>query len=125
MEDAWKLQLQALGAFIRSQRQLANLSLRELADLTHLSNAYISQIERGLHEPSVRVLKALAGALDLSADTLLAEAGLLEERRAAKDAEVRAATESAIRADPGLTEAQKEALLSVYRSYVARPEPGG
>ena len=123
MEDAWQLQLQALGAFIRSQRQLANLSLREVAALTHLSNAYISQVERGLHEPSVRVLKAIADALDLSADTLLAEAGLLEERRAAGDAEARAATEAAIRADPELTEAQKEALLSVYRSYVARPEP--
>src|ERR1700761_2488974 len=70
----------ALGSFIRSQRNLANLSLRELARRTELSNPYLSQLERGLHEPSVRVLKALAGALNVSAETLLAQAGLLGDR---------------------------------------------
>jgi transcriptional regulator with XRE-family HTH domain len=60
LDGPWKGQLQALGEFIRAQRKLANLSLREMADLTHVSNAYLSQIERGLHEPSVRVLRAVA-----------------------------------------------------------------
>ena len=60
VEDAWKAQIEALGGFIHTQRKLAQLSLRELADLTSLSNAYLSQVERGLHEPSVRVLKSIA-----------------------------------------------------------------
>lgn len=114
MNEAWKAQQQALGAFIRAQRQFANLSLRELAGLTDLSNAYLSQVERGLHQPSVRVLKAVASALNLSAETLLAQAGLLEE-----DVERAGGTEAAILADPALSDAQKEALLSVYRSFVA------
>jgi transcriptional regulator with XRE-family HTH domain len=75
--DPWTAQTEALGAFIRSQRKLANLSLRQLAELTSLSNPYLSQIERGLHQPSVRVLKLLSNALNVSAETLLAEAGRL------------------------------------------------
>src|ERR1039457_1385388 len=77
VSDPWPAQREALGAFIRSQRKLANLSLRQLAELTSLSNPYLSQIERGLHQPSVRVLKLLSTALNVSAETLLAEAGLL------------------------------------------------
>ena len=70
--DAWKAQHEALGAFIKAQRHVANLSLREMARLTDVSNAYLSQIERGLHQPSVRVLRSLAEALNVSAETLLA-----------------------------------------------------
>lgn len=117
MEDAWKGQMEALGDFIRTQRSLARLSLRELAGMTDLSNAYLSQVERGLHEPSVRVLKAIAEALDLSSATLLAQAGLLRDDEARpEDASVER-TEATIRADPTLSEDQKEALLAVYRSY--------
>jgi transcriptional regulator with XRE-family HTH domain len=115
VNDPWQAQLEALGAFIRSQRRLANLSLRELAEVTSLSNAYLSQIERGLHQPSVRVLKAVASALDVSAEMLLAQAGLLDAREESGPAP--ATTEDAIRGDPSLTESQKEALLSVYRSF--------
>ena len=71
-----RAQLQALGELIRAQRQQAELTLRELAARTNVSNPYLSQIDRGLHEPSVRVLKAIAGALNLSAETLLVQAGL-------------------------------------------------
>ena len=78
MTDLWEAQRQALGAFIREQRMRADMSLRQLAGLTNLSNAYLSQIERGLHEPSVRVLKAISNGLNLSAETLLAQAGLIE-----------------------------------------------
>src|SRR5438552_17484397 len=78
MTDPWEAQREALGAFIREQRKRANLSLRQLAELTSLSNPYLSQVERGLHQPSVRVPKALSGALNVSAATLLAQAGLID-----------------------------------------------
>src|SRR5438445_1045343 len=96
---------------------MAELSLRELAARTNVSNPYLSQIERGLHEPSVRVLKAIAGALNLSAETLLAQAGLLEENEQPVDDGF--GTEAAIRGDSRLSEEQKTILLAVYRSYVA------
>jgi transcriptional regulator with XRE-family HTH domain len=112
--------LRLLGGFIRAQRQMANLSLRQLSALTEVSNPYLSQVERGLHEPSVRVLRSIADALNVSAETLLEQAGLITAD-GEPDAE---ATESAIRADSRLTESQKRALLSVYRSYVeANAEP--
>jgi transcriptional regulator with XRE-family HTH domain len=113
-DEGWKVQLQMLGEFIRTQRKLANLSLREMAALTDLSNAYLSQIERGLHEPSVRVLRSIAAALGLPPDALLAQAGLLGER---DDKQPALPTEAAIRSDPTLTDDQKEALLTVLRSY--------
>ena len=118
--DQWKLRAEALGAYIRSQRKLANLSLREFAALTQVSNPYLSQVERGLHQPSVRVLRSIAEALDISAETLLQHAGLLEEAAEAEPGDGRPSpTERAIRADPHLSDAQKEALISVYRSYLA------
>jgi transcriptional regulator with XRE-family HTH domain len=113
--------VEALGAFIRSQRKMANLSLRQLAELTSLSNPYLSQVERGLHQPSVRVLKLIADALNVSAETLLTEAGLVSalasESQETDPADPR--TEAVIRADPRLTEAQRTALIAVYRSMVA------
>ena len=113
-KDPWEVH----GGYIRSQRQLAQLSLRELAERTNISNAYLSQVERGLHEPSVRVISAIADALQLSAEALLSQAGILSKGKT--DAgDVRPDTESAIRADDRLTDAQKQALLAVYRSYVA------
>jgi transcriptional regulator with XRE-family HTH domain len=126
MKDPWQAQREALGAFIRTQRQMANLSLRQLAELTHLSNPYLSQIERGLHQPSVRVLKQISDALNLSAETLMAQAGLIDA--VAGDAAVAGdgaeaspkapLTEDAIRADERLSEAQKAALIAVYRSML-------
>lgn len=103
-----------LGSFLRSQRQLANLSLRQLSLLTDVSNPYLSQLERGLHEPSVRVLKAIAEALNVSTETIMAQAGLVTEDHPAG----RQGTEAAIRTDTRLTEAQKRAMLSVYESYI-------
>ena len=107
-----------LGSFIRAQRQMANLSLRQLSALTGVSNPYLSQIERGLHEPSMRVLRSIAEALNVSAETLLKQAGLVNEA-ADRDERAGETTEAAIRSDRRLSEAQKRALLSVYRSYVA------
>jgi transcriptional regulator with XRE-family HTH domain len=116
-EESWRGPLESLGSFIRSQRRLANLSLRELAERTQVSNPYLSQIERGLHEPSVRVLKAVALALDLSAETLLFHAGVLDDTVVSPDEGGAGATAAAIRADPYLTESQKRAMLAVYQSY--------
>ena len=126
MSDPWAAQRDALGAYIRSQRKLANLSLRQLAELTSLSNPYLSQIERGLHQPSVRVLKLLSDALNVSAETLLAEAGLLDpgsSARAAKAADPgsgpsRWDVQAAIRADRRLDDDQKAALMTVYQSMI-------
>jgi transcriptional regulator with XRE-family HTH domain len=122
---AWEDHRRALGGFIRSQRRLARLSLRQLSALSNISNPYLSQIERGLHEPSVRVLHAIAEALDISAETLLLQAGLVREHAGGTSAEASelgvSSTEGAIRADPRLSDAQKEALISVYRSYTASP----
>ena len=114
LADAWRTQLLALGQVIRTQRQLSKLSLRDLAALTDVSNAYLSQIERGMHEPSVRVLRSIAEALDIPADSLLRDAGLLAED---EEPSASASAEAAIRADRDLTDAQKEALLAVYRTY--------
>jgi transcriptional regulator with XRE-family HTH domain len=106
-----------LGEYIRLQRQMADLSLRGMADLTKVSNAYLSQIERGLHQPSLRVLRAIAEALDIPADALLAQAGVTSP---ASDtpAGSRSGTEAAIRSDPDLTTEEREALLRIYRSFV-------
>ena len=125
--DTWEARREALGAFIREQRKQANLSLRQLAEKTSLSNPYLSQVERGLHQPSVRVLKAISDALNLSAETLLAQAGLIDamaggkttEQAEGADQAAVPATEQAIRADKRLSEDQKSALIAVYRSMLA------
>jgi transcriptional regulator with XRE-family HTH domain len=108
-------QFEDLGRFIREQRERAELSMRELAKRANISNPYLSQIERGLHEPSVRVLTSLASALELSAEALLRGAGLLGDDEAGTR---RPSTEDALRADPALTAEQRNDLLTVYRSYL-------
>ncbi len=122
MTDLWQARREALGAFIREQRTRAGLSLRQLAELTSLSNPYLSQVERGLHQPSVRVLRAISDALNLSAETLLAEAGLIDAMAGGPDPKrsgpAPPATEDAIRADPRLSDDQKAALIAVYRSML-------
>jgi len=118
--DPWKQQFEAFGEFLRVQRKLANLSLRDLSARTEVSNAYLSQLERGMHAPSVRVLKSLAEALNLSAETMLERAGLLEEPDG--DGSRTADTEAAINADTRLSSTQKEALLAVYRGFVRAAE---
>jgi transcriptional regulator with XRE-family HTH domain len=105
---------QPLGEFIRLQRELADLSLRGLSELSHVSNAYLSQVERGLYRPSAQVLKGIADALDLSAEELFARAGLLDDEAEAR----RPGVEEAVRLDERLTPEQKDALLRVYRGFV-------
>jgi transcriptional regulator with XRE-family HTH domain len=113
-------QLPGLGGYIRLQRQLADLSLRQLAEMTKVSNAYLSQIERGLHQPSLRVLRSIADALNLSADTMLAQAGLLEAVADDGEDSTRPGTEAAILNDPDLGPEERETLVRVYRSLRQR-----
>jgi transcriptional regulator with XRE-family HTH domain len=120
MNEGWDNQMEALGDFIRRQRKLANLSLRQLAEKTRLSNPYLSQIERGLHQPSMRVIKVLSEALNVSAETLLTHAGLLHRDGQDTDEGNRETpdVEQAITADGRLSEQQKAALISVYQSML-------
>jgi transcriptional regulator with XRE-family HTH domain len=122
MTSQWDAQMEALGAFVRSQRKLANLTLRQLAELTSLSNPYLSELERGMHQPSVRVLKQLSEALNVSAEMLLAQAGLIDRHTGGEAAEEQSGVDHAIRTDPTLDDTQKAALRAVYQS-MARPQP--
>lgn len=113
------LGLERMGEFIKAQRKMMELSQRELARLMEVSDPYVSQLERGLHEPSVRVLKSAAAALNVRAETMLAYAGLLDPEAA------RSSVVEAIQADPDLTGDQKSTLLSVYQNFKAISGPGG
>ncbi|MGB0112282.1 MAG: helix-turn-helix transcriptional regulator [Ilumatobacteraceae bacterium] len=104
----------ALGDFIKSQRRLAELSQRELAKLADLSDAYLSQLERGLHEPSVRVLNGLAQALNMPSDKLLRYLG-----RQDLSSSTTVSTETAIATDDRLTDTQKQSMIDVYRAFIA------
>jgi transcriptional regulator with XRE-family HTH domain len=110
----------SVGDFIRGQRELMSLSMRQLAEMAQVSNPYLSQIERGVYKPSAQVLKGIADALDMSAETLYREAGLLDdslERPAMSVAD-------AIRVDPRLTQEGKQALIQVYQGLIAaQPAP--
>jgi transcriptional regulator with XRE-family HTH domain len=120
LKEPWDAQMEALGGFIRNQRKQANLSLRQLAEKTRLSNPYLSQIERGLHQPSMRVIKLIADALNVSAETLLTQAGLLHQVAGVTDEadQEPPAVEDAINAEVRLSDQQKSALISVYRSML-------
>lgn len=122
--EPWSNQVDALGRFIHAQRKMAKLSQRELAALSDISNAYMSQLERGLHQPSMRVITRMAKALNIAPETFLAQAGMLDPEEAAPATDAasepaRVSALDAIRDDPALTDAQREALLAVYRSFSA------
>jgi transcriptional regulator with XRE-family HTH domain len=125
VDEVWKRQAESFGRYLRTQRKLADLSLRELATMADVSNAYLSQLERGQHQPSVRVLRGLADALNLTAQQMVTQAGLIDDdgdEAAAAEAEraagSRSLTEGAILADPQLTDEQKQALLAVYHNFL-------
>ena len=111
-----------LGRFLREQRALARLSVREMARLAQVSNAYLSQVERGMHAPSLRVMRALADVLEVPVEDLV-HLSDSDEQRGSPSTQSSHDVESAIKRDPRLTEAHKQALLAVYRSYVDTP-PG-
>ena len=102
-----------LGDFIRSQREVARISVRRLAELADVSNPYLSQIERGLRKPSADILQQIAKALRISAETLYIRAGILEEREGEEGVTM------AVLRDAQLTEEQKQTILRIYTSFVA------
>ena len=107
-----------VGAFIRSQRERAEMSIRKLAELANVSNPYLSQIERGLRNPSADILQQVANALRISVETLYVRAGILPDR----DRPVSTVRE-AIDHDPDLEPEQKQALVNVYESFISQ-SPG-
>ena len=105
---------QSLGDYLRDQRRGAQLTLRQLADQTGVSNPYLSQIERGLRRPSAEVLQQIAKALRISAEQLYIRAGIVDPREGSAGS-----VELAILGDSQLTERQKQSLLDVYASFLA------
>lgn len=102
-----------LGDYLREQRRQAQMSLRQLAEKSEVSNPYLSQIERGVRRPSAEVLQQIAKALRISAESLYVRAGLIDI-----DESGARMVEDAIALDARLTERQKTALLDIYRSFV-------
>jgi transcriptional regulator with XRE-family HTH domain len=110
----------ALGEIIRRQRELAEMSMRQFAEVAGISNPYLSQIEHGLRAPSQRVLDAIAAALSISSDALYEQAGMVPPGAEPEDNAVL----DAINADPRLTARQRKALAEIYESFVASSPTG-
>jgi transcriptional regulator with XRE-family HTH domain len=104
-----------IGSFIRTQRENAQVSVRQLAERAGVSNPYLSQVERGLRKPSAEVLNQLAKALRVSAEVLYVQAGMLEP---SEKSEVR----DAIVTDTAITERQRQILLDIYTSFTQQNE---
>ena len=108
---------QDIGSFIRTQREAAEVSVRQLAERAGVSNPYLSQIERGLRKPSAEVLSQIAKALRLSAEVLYVRAGILEPSEPSR-------VHDAIVGDAAITERQKRVLLDIYLSFLQQNESG-
>ena len=108
-----------LGDYLREQRESAKLSLRQLAEAAGVSNPYLSQVERGLRKPSAEVLQQIAKGLRISAEALYVRAGLLEDHGD------RIQVETAVLADPHLTERQRQVLLDIYTTFRTENEREG
>jgi transcriptional regulator with XRE-family HTH domain len=105
----------SLGEIIRQQRELAEMSMRQFAEVAGISNPYLSQIERGLRAPSQTVLDGIAKALKLSSETLYAQAGMTRPG----EGDEQSAVLAAIAADTRLTARQRSALREVYEAFAA------
>ncbi len=104
-----------LGAFIRQQRESAQISVRQLARQAGVSNPYLSQVERGLRRPSAEILVQIARGLQISVESLLTMAGILDEPTATRPDPL--GLDAAIDADPFLTARQKASLREIYLLY--------
>lgn len=114
MQEPDKAQLRAFGEFVKAQRKLAQISQRNLARSAGFSDSYLSQLERGQYMPSAQTVRALSNAIGVPSSVLLAQLGLMDE-----DESRNGAVEDAILADTRLSPSQREALITVYRSYLA------
>ena len=108
-------QLPDVGSFIREQRERSALSIRKLAEMTGVSNPYLSQIERGVRRPSAEILRSIAEALAIRTETLYERAGLLDEYEAP-------GISTAISTDTKLTIKQKQALMEIYTSFISNDQ---
>ena len=108
--------LVAFGEFVKAQRRLAQVSQRNLARMSGVSDSYLSQIERGNYRPSPQVVKALAQAFGLKPEQLYTMLGFMDEEKENGQPTV----EQAIQLDPKLEPAQKDALIRVYRSFLEK-----
>jgi len=115
--DEFDKRLADVGEFIRTQREVARMSVRRLAEVAGVSNPYLSQIERGLRRPSAEILQQIAKALQISAETLYERAGFMDADPSARG------VREAIAADELLTQEQQQALLNVYDSFVSQHRP--
>jgi len=113
--DVIERRLADLGEFIRQQREVTRMSVRRLADVTGVSNPYLSQIERGLRRPSAEILQQLARGLRISAETLYVRAGILDP-----DSMITMSVPDAINRDERLTPDQKSSMLTIYQSFVSQ-----
>jgi len=104
---------EAFGAFVKAQRQLANISQRQLAKASGMSDSYLSQIERGQYRPSAEVLRGIAQALGMAPAALFTQFGLLDT---SDDQTPPISVEEAIRLDESLNQDKKDALLHMYRT---------
>jgi transcriptional regulator with XRE-family HTH domain len=101
----------AIGAYIREQREQAKISMRQLAQAAGVSNPYLSQVERGLRRPSADILQQIAKGLRISAEALYVQAGILEDKPE------ETTVSDAIKADTEITERQKQMLIDIYESF--------
>jgi transcriptional regulator with XRE-family HTH domain len=108
-------QLPDVGSFIREHRERSALSIRKLAEMTGVSNPYLSQIERGVRRPSAEILRSIAEALAIRTETLYERAGLLERTEAQEIGD-------AVNADPKLTAGQKKAMMEIYQSFISNDQ---
>jgi transcriptional regulator with XRE-family HTH domain len=105
------MNVNAIGAYIREQREQAKISMRQLAQAAGVSNPYLSQIERGLRRPSADILQQIAKGLRISAEALYVEAGILDDRTPGSG------VRDAVLGDPELTERQKQMMIEVYEAF--------
>jgi transcriptional regulator with XRE-family HTH domain len=116
MTDVREESKPGVGSFIRQQRERANVSVRRLAKQAGISNPYLSQIERGLRKPSAEILKSIARALSIQAESLYSQAGLIEQ-----GPQPPTVVES-VEADPQLSVRHKQLLLDLYRTLVGEQD---
>jgi transcriptional regulator with XRE-family HTH domain len=110
-----------VGEIIRRQRELAELSMRQVAAMAGISNPYLSQIEHGLRAPSADVLDTIAATLGIPAEALRPRTGD-DDRGPTEDHDHReqdrpdehTSLVAAISTDPGLTARQRRALIEIY-----------
>jgi transcriptional regulator with XRE-family HTH domain len=109
-----------VGDLIRRQRELAELSMRQVAAMAGISNPYLSQIEHGLRAPSADVLNTIAATLGIPTEALRPRTADRDHELNDRDHEEEQRPDehtslvAAISHDPGLTARQRRALIEIY-----------